>query len=161
MILMRQSQISSRRARIGVQRLISKALKPKALTPLRLSFCSAMILVAALTCAAQPGSTPGGALRIDRAVLPTPINQPPDVNTQMEMHDQHGKQQSFAAANAERRRQISQDSEKLLRLAADLNADVSRKISCPLPPNLIRKIDELEKLAHIVKEKMKLSVGPG
>jgi len=153
---MRQSQNPNRPARIGIQGLAIRAL-----TPLWLSLCSATILVSAPTCAAQPGSNPGGQLRIDRSVLPTPINQPPDVNTQMEMHDQHGKQQSFAAANAERRRQISQESEKLLKLAAELNFDVTEKISGPLPPNLIRKIDELEKLAHIVKEKMKLSVGPG
>jgi hypothetical protein len=93
--------------------------------------------------------------------LPTPINQPPDPNMQMKMRELHGKQQSFAAANIERRRQMSQDSEKLLKLAAELNAELATTLGCPLSPSLLRKIDELEKLAHAVKEKMKLSVGHG
>jgi hypothetical protein len=123
--------------------------------------CAALILVPGLTAIAQTSLIPTEGLRMDRINLPTPINQPPDPNIQMMMREQHGKQQNFAAANIERRRQISHDSDKLLKLAAELNAEASGTNSDPLSPNLIRKFDDLEKLAHAVKEKMKLTIGPG
>jgi hypothetical protein len=66
-------------------------------------------------------------------------------------------QPNFDAANAERRKQIADDSAKLLKMATDLKAEVDKTTKDTLSLNVIRKADEIEKLAHAVKEKMKLT----
>jgi hypothetical protein len=63
------------------------------------------------------------------------------------------------AADAERRRQIAEDSAKLLKLATDLKAEVDKTSKDTLSLTVIRKADEIERLARGVKEKMKLTVG--
>ena len=119
---------------------------------------SATIAAEAQTQSNTP-SPAGGALRMDKADDPTPINQPPDAIAQMQMQDQQGKQQNFAQANTERKKQIADDSAKLLKLATDLKAEVDKTTKDTLSLSVIRKADEIERLAHSVKEKMKLTVG--
>jgi hypothetical protein len=97
---------------------------------------------------------------MDKVELPTPVNQAPDPNAQMQMHDQQTRQQHFAAANAERKKQISDDSARLLKLAGDLKSEVDKTSKDTLSLNVIRMADEIEKLAHSVREKMKLAVVP-
>ncbi|MDR3772958.1 MAG: hypothetical protein P4L26_06395 [Terracidiphilus sp.] len=120
--------------------------------------CVSLILLATLGGIAQNPITPGGALRTDLVDMATPINQAPDSNAQMQMRDQQSKQQNFAAANAERKKQIAEDSARLLKLANDLKAEVDKTSKDTLSLTVIRKADEIEKLAHAVKEKMKLTV---
>lgn len=116
--------------------------------------CTALTAVLAISQSAVP---PGGALRTDKVNLPNAINQPPDANARMEMREQTGAGQSFAAMNAVRRKQISDDSARLLKLAAELKAEVDKSTKDTLSLNVIRKADEIERLAHGVKEKMKLT----
>ena len=144
----------NRVAQRGSQRNAATACKPR-----RVCCCAGIVLLSALTGAAQNPTTPGGALRMDRVDLPTPNNQPPDPNAQMLMRDQQSKQRNFAAVNAERKKQIAEDSAKLMKLAADLRAEVDKTTKDTLSLNVIRQADEIEKLAHSVKEKMKLTVG--
>jgi hypothetical protein len=92
---------------------------------------------------------------------PPSVTRIPDANTQNDINTQQTQQQSFDAANAERKKQIAEDSAKLLKLATDLKAEVDKTSKDTLSLNVIRKADEIEKLAHNVKEKMKLTVGPG
>jgi hypothetical protein len=87
------------------------------------------------------------------------LTTPPDANAQMEMREQIEAKQNFAAANAERKKQIAEDSAKLLKLATDLKAEVDKTSKDTLSLNVIRKADEIERLARNVKEKMKLTVG--
>lgn len=94
-------------------------------------------------------------------ILLPEANRIPDKNEQMEMNEKNAKQQDFAAANAERKKQIADDTEKLLKLANDLKAEVDKSNKDTLSLGVIRKADEIERLAHIVKEKMKLTVGGG
>jgi hypothetical protein len=86
-------------------------------------------------------------------------NRIPDANDQMEMREQQTKTQNYAAANAERKKQISDDTTRLLRLAGELKTEVDKTSKDTLSLDVIRRADEIERLAHIVKEKMKLSVG--
>jgi hypothetical protein len=65
------------------------------------------------------------------------------------------------ALDAERKKQIAEDSAKLLKLATELKAEVDKTTKDTLSMGVIRKADEIEKLAHSVKEKMKLAAGPG
>jgi tRNA pseudouridine-54 N-methylase len=77
-----------------------------------------------------------------------------------DINRQQVERQNFEAANAERKKQMSQESAKLLKLAAALKAEVDKNDKDALPPGAMRKADEIEKLAHSVKEKMQLTVGP-
>lgn len=115
--------------------------------------------IASFTSAAQSGGGPGTGVNVDRPYLSPDANRLPDVNDQMKMRDKKDKQQSFEAANEERKKQLSDDSEKLLTLAMALKAEVDKTNKDMLSLNVIRKADEIEKLAHVVKEKMKLTVG--
>jgi hypothetical protein len=87
------------------------------------------------------------------------LNRIPDANQQNDINGQQAQKQSFEAANAERKKQIAEDSAKLLKLATDLKTEVDKTNKDTLSLNVIRKADEIEKLAHDVKEKMKLTVG--
>jgi len=66
-------------------------------------------------------------------------------------------QANLDAANAERRKQLAEDSARLVKLATDLKAEVDKTTKDTLSLSVIRKADEIEKLAHSVKEKMKLT----
>jgi uncharacterized membrane protein YhiD involved in acid resistance len=67
------------------------------------------------------------------------------------------KQQREAAKQerAKRERAIKQDTEKLLELATELKQYVDKTNENTLSLDVIKKADEIEKLAHAVKEKMK------
>jgi hypothetical protein len=57
--------------------------------------------------------------------------------------------------NVERQKQLVADAQKLLSLANELKADVDKSTKDTLSLDVIRKADEIERLAHTVKEKMK------
>jgi len=95
----------------------------------------------------------------DKPYLLPEANRLPDANQQMEMHDQQAGPQNYAAANIERKKQISDDSTRLLKLATELKSEVDKTTKDTLSLGVIRKADEIERLAHSVKEKMKLTVG--
>jgi len=114
-----------------------------------------LILLGALPVAAQNGANPCKSIHVP--VLTTP----PDANAQMEMRDQQQQAQptDYAAANVERKKQISDDSTKLLKLATELKTEVDKTTKDTLSLDVIRKADEIERLARSVKEKMKLEAG--
>ena len=91
--------------------------------------------------------------------VPEFLNRLPDVNDQERMRQQQKGQENFEAANAARKKQISEDSAKLLKLATDLKAEVDKTNQDTLSLSVIRKADAIEKLARDVKEKMKLTIG--
>jgi hypothetical protein len=95
----------------------------------------------------------------DKPLLMPDANRPPDKNEQMAMHEQQAKNKNVDAANVERKRQITDDSARLLKLASDLKAEVDKTSKDTLSLGVIRKAEEIEKLAHNVKEKMKLTMG--
>jgi len=117
--------------------------------------------MAAFSGAAQPGqqTAPGMPIRDEMPPILPQNNRVPDANDQIRMREQQAQKQNFEAANAERKRQIADDSAKLLKLATDLKAEVDKTTKDTLSLNVIRKADEIERLAHNVKEKMKLTVG--
>ena len=62
-------------------------------------------------------------------------------------------------ASTERRKQIADESTRLLALAIDLKAEVDKTNRDTLSISVIRKADEIEKLAHNVRDKLKQSTG--
>jgi hypothetical protein len=91
--------------------------------------------------------------------LPPELNRIPDSNQADNINNQKTNKESFEAANAERKKQISAESAKLLKLATELKAEVDKTDKDTLSVGVIRKADEIEKLAHSVKEKMQLTMG--
>lgn len=63
------------------------------------------------------------------------------------------------AEEAQRKKQIADDSARLLALATDLKVEVDKTTKDTLSLAVIRKADEIEKLAHQVKDKTKLTAG--
>jgi hypothetical protein len=106
-------------------------------------------------------STAGGGLQRTGQwpQLPPDAVRVPDAVDQSKINEQNLDKQSFEVINAERKKQISNDSSQLLQLAIDLKAEVDKTSKDTLSVNVIRKADAIEKLAHNVKEKMKMSIG--
>jgi hypothetical protein len=115
------------------------------------------VLMAILASAQPPQQAPTS--NPDKPYLIPEANRLPDKNDQMEMQDEQSKKANFQAANVERKRQIADDTAKLLELATQLKAEVDKTSKDTLSINVIRKAESIEKLAHGVKEKMKLTMG--
>jgi len=58
-------------------------------------------------------------------------------------------------ANRERQAQLQRDTENLLKLANELKQSVDKSNENTLSLDVVKKAEEIEKLAHSVKEKMK------
>jgi hypothetical protein len=58
-------------------------------------------------------------------------------------------------ANLARQEDLKRDTEKLVKLANELKEDVDKTTASTLSVNVVKKAEEIEKLAHSVKEKMK------
>jgi hypothetical protein len=58
-------------------------------------------------------------------------------------------------ANQERAAALKADADKLLKLAVELKASVDKSNEHLLSLDVIKKAEEIEKLAHSVKDKMK------
>jgi hypothetical protein len=101
---------------------------------------------------APPGSP-------DRPIILPEASHPMDANQKMKLQEQQQKKVNFEAANLERKKQLTDDSARLLKLANELKAEVDKTDKDTLSIAVIRKADEIERLAHIVKDKMKLTVG--
>jgi hypothetical protein len=63
--------------------------------------------------------------------------------------------QQARSRNSERQKQLVQDTDKLLVLATQLKQDVDKTNKDVLSVDVVKKADEIEKLAHSVKERMK------
>jgi hypothetical protein len=68
--------------------------------------------------------------------------------------DPAGQQKRLRAFNAERHKSMVSDANKLLKLARELEDEVSRTNPDSFTPAELRKVAQIEKLAHSVKEKM-------
>jgi hypothetical protein len=85
---------------------------------------------------------------------PTGITVPPvagpDAGLSPQMEADQAKMRSV-----DRQKQLVTDTQKLVALANELKTDVDKSNKDMLSLDVIRKADEIEKLAHSVKEKMK------
>lgn len=109
----------------------------------------------------QPSSNNSNAIPAhpEKPYLLPDANRVPDANDRMQMDQQQTGKTKAEAANALRRKQISDDAAKLLELATELKTAVDKTDKDTLSIEVIRKADTIERLAKGVKEKMKLTVG--
>ena len=61
--------------------------------------------------------------------------------------------------NVQRQKEMTADTAKLLALANELKAELDKSSTDELPMDVLRKAEQIEKLAHGVQEKMKSSIG--
>jgi hypothetical protein len=92
--------------------------------------------------------------------IPEFLNRQPDFSDQERMRQEQTKQQGFAAINALRKKQVTDDSTKLLKLASDLKAEVDETGKDTVSQSTLHKAEAIEKLARNIKEKMTVSVLP-
>jgi activator of HSP90 ATPase len=83
------------------------------------------------------------------------LTEHPQANDQMNAADTSQKLQDAPPANELRKKQLAQESDMLLTLAMALKAEVDKTNKDTLSLNVIRKADEIEKLAHNVKDKLR------
>ncbi len=67
----------------------------------------------------------------------------------------HREQKQADLRNVDRQKKLVADTDKLLALATDLKEQVDKSTKDTLSVDVIKKADEIEKLAHSVKERMK------
>lgn len=65
------------------------------------------------------------------------------------------QEQQTRSRNSDRQRRLVEDTDKLLALATQLKQDVDKTNKDVMSVDVIKKADEIEKLAHNVKERMK------
>jgi hypothetical protein len=82
--------------------------------------------------------------------VPTVNNDDPSLSGTASIEEQQARMR-----NADRQKQLVDDTQRLLALANELKADVDKSTKDTLSLDVIRKADEIEKLAHNVKDKMK------
>jgi hypothetical protein len=97
---------------------------------------------------AQQRSIPQAPNQLPQQQQP-PI-QPPGDTTLQRMQEQAAR-----ARNLERQKLIVQDTQQLLKLANELNDAVGKTNENTLSLEVVRKAEEIEKLAKHVKDKMK------
>jgi len=81
-------------------------------------------------------------------------NAPPTANADDEWNAQQQKDMA-KKLNLQRQEDIKKDAEKLLELATELKQSVDKTSENTLSLDVIKKADQIEKLAKSVKEKMK------
>jgi len=103
-------------------------------------------LLFAIPVGAQSGSRPGTGQRVDGTVAAPDEDQ--------EARDRVIRDMA-KKASVERQAALKADTEKLMKLATELKQYVDKSNENVLSLDVLRKAEEIEKLAHSVKEKMK------
>jgi hypothetical protein len=138
-----------------------------AMSPVRRVRLSLSVLCAAALLAAC-----GGSGQAQQAGQPVPMSGGPTVRgfpqdsgpwitNGGEEVDTLEAEKRLNALNAERQKSMVSDTEKLYKLAAELNKQIAQSNSGALTPDQMRMVAEIEKLAHNVRDKMTMSLrGP-
>ena len=102
----------------------------------------------------------GGLLLVSASVAQVRRNPPlPDQqqtgSTPEDTWEQQQRTQMAKKANLQRQEEIKKDAEKLLELATELKQSVDKSSENTLSLDVVKKADQIEKLAKSVREKMK------
>lgn len=113
--------------------------------------CVGVAFAAALTCVAQdghPAAKPAAPPPQSSSAAPQAASGETQAQPPKESSDNEGK------------KQISAESTQLVAMAVALKAELDKTNKDVLSLNVVRKADEIEKLAHTVKEKVKQKSKP-
>ncbi len=118
-----------------------------------------LVFAAAFGCLAQDGRPAANPVSGDGAAAQVPAAT--QATPQAETAARQTTQGKATGVEGMRKKLISDESTQLLAMAVALKAEVDKTNKDVLSLNVIRKADEIEKLAHTVKEKIKQASGPG
>ena|SRR5215471_511472 len=90
--------------------------------------------------------------------VPDFLNRLPDENDQARMRQENQSQPNYASINAMRRKEVSEDTDKLVKLANDLKAEVDKADRDTLSVGAVKKAEQIEKLAKSLKNKMTVTI---
>jgi len=97
----------------------------------------------------NPGRSDAASNKAIDPQFPTRRNNEPSAEEQRRAREQERER------NKERQAEIKRDTDKLLALATELKTYVEKTNENVLSVDVVRKAEEIEKLAHSVKQKMK------
>ena len=92
--------------------------------------------------------------------VPEFINRQPDFSDQERMRQEQKTQQGFEAINALRKKQVTDDTARLLKLASELKAEIDNTKKDTVSQSTLHKAATIEKLARSIKEKMSTTALP-
>ena len=99
----------------------------------------------------------GGAALLAPAA---PVTALPQFETRQDPAQKEMQDRMMKEANKKRQQDIRDDTDKLFQLASELKTAVDKSNENLLSLDVVRKADEVERLAHKVKDKMKDAIGP-
>jgi hypothetical protein len=103
-----------------------------------------LVTVGALVCLLSlvVNPTAGRALiQQNGTYVPNAVNRMPDANDQDKMQQQQNDHDRIEAANAQRKREVAADSEKLLKMVTELKQELDKTDKDTLPVGSIHKIE--------------------
>jgi len=112
-----------------------------------------LVFLLAMPSVAQNGSSP-----VSKSGMQQPFAQVPSADENVGPGDPLWQEKQLRILNADRQKELVADANKLLKLARELDAEIGSTNPDSLTPEQLRRIAEIEKLAHSVKEKMSTSV---
>ncbi len=106
-------------------------------------------------------SITGGIILVAGSIVFTPVlpAAAPQFETRQDPSQKEMQDRMMREANKKRQQDIREETDKLFQLATELKAAVDKTNENVLSLEVVRKADEVEKLAKKVKEKMKEAVG--
>jgi hypothetical protein len=106
----------------------------------------------------SPGGAQNGPQQVPKIATQQPFGQIPSAaDDNIGSGDPLWQEKQLRLINADRQKQLVADTNKLLKLAQQLNDEIAAANPDSLTPDQLRRIAEIEKLAHSVKEKMAAS----
>lgn len=107
---------------------------------------------------ALPGSAQDHIPESQTSLAGEPRQRPQSSRIDFGQMDPMDEEKRLRALNAERQKSIVSDTNKLLKLARELDAEVESSDPSSPSPAQLKRVGEIEKLAHSVKEKMSTSL---
>ena len=137
------------------QRVLGMGLRPVAISA-GIAVCGAGLWLSAAGHAAVAGAMEWGAPQQNGTYVPPAVNRMPTTVDQEQMQQQHSDEARIEAANAERKKQIAEDSDKLLKMATELKEELDKTDKDTLSMSTVRKVDAIQKLVKEMKDKIRL-----
>jgi hypothetical protein len=116
--------------------------------------CAAFLAAFSCTAVIAQQTTPAPATPAPPAATPAPASQPSDTPASTAAN-----QKPQDPAMVQRKKQLAADTAKLLELANELKTEMDKSSKDTLSLNVIKKADQVEKLAHKVRDEMKATIG--
>ena len=112
------------------------------------------VLLAGAGFAVAQNSSPSGVYQYPRPGWANDPTQPAPGSEGGDPGARIARQKRLGLINAERQKSLVADTQKLVKLAAELNTEINSAHQAELTPAQLRKVAEIEKLAHSVRDKM-------